>query len=253
VSHQQIQEALIAEPRSSIDVVTLTGGYLDDDGVLHTEVVLEELRMRQEDILGNDDIPWAKRTDLVLADVVVRLGSVPRAQIPDAVKKLHSSDRDHLYFALRRRSLGDIMPLKEACPHCEKTEIHQVDLRGIEPKPVPNPMQREYPYTLPSSGLQVVLRPMTGETEHIRDKYRDKLGFLSLGVFIHIASLGGKPPTIDAVLNLVARDRDFIRGCLKGIDGTLDTSVELECRHCHRTFKRTISPNTPGFFFPSDV
>lgn len=85
-------------------MVRLPGGYFDERGQLHDEVVLGALSGRDEEALLAEGIPAAAVTR-VLARTIQRIGTIDR--IDDArVRELLIADRQVLLLELRERTFG---------------------------------------------------------------------------------------------------------------------------------------------------
>lgn len=250
---QHVLEASIGDARSPVDMFELPCGYLDEaKGEVHSLVQLRELTLEQEDLLSNQKIPLHQRIDSIFNYCVTRLGDLEKKAIPAALKKLPITDRDYLFFALRRRSLGDVMPLREQCPYCQTTHVYNVDLASLPVYKLADPLVREKRVVLPS-GKVCTVRQLTGADEHRRDAMKKVLGSRSLVVYLRLKELDGKSPVDpDAVKVLSAADRDQILATAMELEGGLDTSVEITCKSCEMEFERSIDVTNPAFLYPSE-
>jgi hypothetical protein len=102
---------------------TLPKGYLDADGVLHTEGVMR-LATAADEILPLKD-PRVQQnpaylTIIVLARVITRLGSLPDVNTK-VIEGLFASDLDHLQTLYERLNAAD-----EAAP-IQESNNHQPD------------------------------------------------------------------------------------------------------------------------------
>lgn len=251
----QLQENSILKDRSTVDMFKLPCGYWDEETQqLHQDVVLNEIRGTEEDILANNKVPFAKRVDLVFASCITTLGTLDPAKIPGVIPYLAMGDRNYLLYALRRRSLGDMFPTEEPCPSpgCNSNHLYQFDLSQLTLMPMPNPEKRIYQETLPSGGA-VSFHPMRGVDERRRDEFQGILQRRSLSIFLRLDDLNGIPATPEDVKNLTLRDRDYLHGRFAAVEGGVETSLELKCKSCGTVFERTVDPSDPGFFCPSET
>jgi hypothetical protein len=250
-----VQQARLEIPKGSLGVFELPCGYLDADGVLHTEVEVREIRGFEEDMLGSKAVPDHKKVGLLIAGCLKRLGNITdQGRLAGIVPELLVGDRVFLMFAIRRTSLGNEYPFKDKCPNkeCEYTGIFTLDLGDLTLVKMPNPMQRGYETTL-SSGLKARFHPLVGREEELLAKAASKAEALSLAMLARLDALGDLPPTLLGVQSLAMRDREALRQAFEGVEGGLDTSLEMQCPSCGVEFDRDLDLGQAGFFFPSRV
>ena len=250
----------LAEPKSTQGLFELPCGYLGADGKLVTEVALREIRGHEEDMLASKTVPdWMKLGELITG-CTTRIGSITdRGQIAMAVKQLPAGDRAFLLFAIRRVSMGDILPFRSKCPtdkeECGAESLFQVDLKDLEIKRMADPTKRAgYDGVLPS-GSTIRYRILTGvDEEEIAKQQKSKDDTLSLQLLIRTELLNGKPPSLEDFKELSMRDRDYIRSELfDAIDGGVETDIEVTCPKCGVDFVHEVAVGEKGFFFPSQV
>jgi hypothetical protein len=271
---QMMTEAQVREPKSTVGLFTLPCGYLDSDGVLHTEVLLREISGKEEDMLASKKVPDQKKMNQLLIACIERLGSISdRERIAAAVPELLVGDRVFLLIAVRRTSLGDDYPYKDQCPSCEKESLMSIDLASIEVAPMPEPTKRIFDARLPSkvatriwadtgelppaektnpTGPTVRFRPVTGRDEEKFGQVLNKDDALSKSLQARIELLDGKPPTVDDLQALSLTERQYLRDeIFDRADGGVETTLDVTCPKCGHDYTRELEIGQMGFFFPS--
>lgn len=271
---QMMTEAQIREPKPSVGIYTLPCGYLDADGVLHTEVLLNEISGKEEDMLASKKVPDQKKMNQLLISCIERLGTLTdRSKIAAAVPELLVGDRVFLLIAVRRTSLGDDYPYKDECPSCEKVSLMSINLGEVEVAPMPEPTKRIFDARLPSkaatrvwadtgelpeveklspSGKTVRFRPVTGRDEEKYGNVLSKDDALSKLLQARIELLDGKPPTVEDLQALSLTERQFLRDVIfDAADGGVETTLDVTCPQCGHDYTRELDIGQMGFFFPS--
>jgi len=265
--------------KSGVGVFELPGGYIDSEGVLHTEVQLREMTGVEEDLMGSRSGNVLKRLNQVMANCIERLGSITdKRQIAEAIPGFTVVDRNFMFVALRRVSLGDDYKMRIECPKCDKPTPRDMvlDLNSLAVTKMPDPMKREYEVELPS-GNMAVWRVMTGEEEEklstLREAAQSK-DVLTYSLMMRLISVSGKELSLGQrlkdskgrvnldkegkeafrlVKGMPIRDRDFLRSQFREKEAGMDTDVEFECPDCDEIFVSTFDPAQMGFFFPSGL
>jgi hypothetical protein len=121
--------------------ITLPGGFWRD-GVHHREAELRPLTGEDEAFLLDlgASSPPARRTTLLLARCLARLGPWTEAVPAEAVRELTVGDREALLLQLRSLSLGDRMQCVLRCPDpaCGEQMDLDVDVRDLLDPPYPH-------------------------------------------------------------------------------------------------------------------
>lgn len=121
--------------------VTLPGGFWRD-GVHHREAELRPLTGEDEAFLldAGASSPPARRTTLLLARCLARLGSWTEPVPIEAVRGLTVGDREALLLHLRSLSLGDRMQCVLRCPDpaCGERMDLDLDVRDLLEPPYPH-------------------------------------------------------------------------------------------------------------------
>ena len=250
----------MAIPKSTQGVFTLPCGLLTGEGQLHTEVALHEIRGHEEDMLASKTVPDWKKLGELIAGCVTRIGTITdRGMVADSVLKLPAGDRVFLLLAIRRVTLGDMLPFHSKCSspkeECDVTSMYTIDLSSLDIKKMPDPMKRVgYEAKLPS-GKSIRYRVLNGvDEEAVSKATKSKDDSISLSMFHRIELLEDKKPTLRDVKDLGLADRCYIREELfDAIDGGVETAVDMTCPRCQVDFKHTVDVGEQGFFFPSQV
>jgi hypothetical protein len=244
-------------PKSSLGVFELPCGYLDPETKeLVTEVQVREITGNEEDMLASNKVPPGQKISSLLSGCVVRVGEVTdRGKLSRMVQQLPMGDRVYLIFCIRRVTLGDELPVREACPECKVKSLFMVDLgMDLEIKKMEDPTQRVFDFTLPS-GPEVRLRVSTGADEERMAKLarQNRMDSISQAILMRLELLGGEKPTLPMVKNLGMRDRNFIREKFQEVEGGVDTGLDFVCPSCGNEWRKELDLSASGFFFPGGV
>jgi len=266
-------------PKSGVGIFELPCGYIDNEGVLHTEIQLREMTGVEEDLMGSRSGDVLKRLNQVMTNCMERLGTITnKRQIAEAMPALTVSDRNFLFVALRRVSLGDDYKMRVECPKCDKPTPRDMvlDLGGLALTKMPDPMKRKYEVRLPS-GKIALWRVMTGAEEEKLSTLREAAksrDVLTYALMMRVVSVDDKELSLGSrlkdskgrvnldkegreafrlVKSLSMRDRDFLRSQFREKEAGMDTDVEFECPDCEAIFVSTFDPAQIGFFFPSGL
>lgn len=242
-------------PKSTTGIFELPCGYLDaETQELHTEVEVREITGVEEDMLASKQIPAAQKITALLTGCVARVGteSDPN-RISRMVREMLMGDRTFLVFAIRRVTLGDELPVRERCPSCKVETLFMVDLdEDLQAKPMPEPMQRVFDFTLPS-GKMARFRVSTGADEARMAKLKQRkqsADALSHAILMRLELLEDEKPDLKMVKSLGMRDRMALREEFQRVEGGVDTTLELECPSCGNEWEKDLDLGAASFFFP---
>jgi hypothetical protein len=252
-SEQVVVETQILQVKATQGAFTLPCGYLDEDGRLHKDLELREIRGYEEDMLSAPKVPGFKKMNTLLAACTTRLGTfTDHGKIATIVPELLVGDRVYLMFAIRRVTLGDEFPFEDTCPNCQVKKLLVVDLSTLDIRQMPTPEKRLYEDKLPG-GSMVRWHCMNGRDEEKLARLGSGVGLdqLSLGMLVRIESVDDAPPTLVTLKNLSMKDRNYLRERFDDAEGGVDTALDMECENCGETFKKEVDVSQGGFFFPS--
>jgi hypothetical protein len=254
-AEQAVTTQQLEVPSSSVGVFTLPcGWYNATTKELLTEVQVREITGNEEDMLASTQVPAYRKVTALLAGCLVRLGSVTdRGKLTTMVDELPQGDRMFLLFAIRRTTLGDEMPLREACPECGEKSLFMLDLSELKTKEMPDPLKRVYDVALPS-GIAARFRVSTGNDEIRVAKTikKDREDALSQALLQRLELLNGQPPSLQSVKDLSLRDRLTLRDRFQEVEGGVDTALDLECPLCGHEWQEEMDLSNRNFFFPSE-
>lgn len=243
-------------PHSGQGVFELPCGYVDPvTNELYVDVEVREITGYEEDMLASDKIPAEQKMDLLIGSCVTRIGDITEpGPIKQIARNLATGDQVFLLFAIRRVTLGDMMPVREKCPSCGVTSLFQTDLGELEVKPMEDRRKRVFDVALPS-GKKARYRTSTGadslEVQKIIRK--SKADSISLMMMMRLEILEDEKPTLEMVKKLGMRDRQALRAAMNESEGGVDTTLELECPSCGHEWEKELNVGAQAFFFPSET
>jgi hypothetical protein len=221
-------------------------GYVDVEGKVHDQLVLREMTGKEDDMMGNAELPIGERVSQVLAACTVKLGEITdRETIAKAIfddldtgLPLTEQDRIAAMIFLRRLSIGDLYKFGRTCPRCStKAENRALDLRTLKIDKCEHPERRRVKVTLPKCGLDAVVKVLTAKGALEVGKLRpDQEDLKSLAIVARLESLGGEPLTdprksLSKIKALPQSDRNLIRQVYNAMETFVETDVDVECRN----------------------
>lgn len=238
--------------KSSVDSFELPCGYLDNDGKLHTSILVREMTGEEEEILAAKNMPSSKKINTILGRCTDSIGDISGPFVDQIIPDLIQGDRIYLLIAIRRVSLGNDMPFLTKCPSCSQDARFVLDLADLEVKTMPNPMIRTYPLELPKTGKKLVMKVLTGRGEDAIGK-ADKRGkdVITSAIFARVDSMDEKPVTMKDLKALPLIDRNFLRNEWEDHEGGVDTEVKIDCPSCGVEYDTELDISQQGFFNPS--
>lgn len=254
----------VLEARSGVISGRLTCGWIDGDGAVHQDFIVEEMSGVEEDLLAGSG-PVVPRLNRVILNCLAQLGALSeKSDLAKAVNDLTATDRMLLLVSIRRASLGDMYRTKIKCPSCSEESHVALDLSSLETREMSDPKKREFESEL-SSGKVVKWHVMTGADEAWlqtqRKRSRSEGDLITLAMLSRVDEVDGEPldrekqlrRAIDCVKSMKARERVELRNLFTEVEGFVDTNVEYECPKCLSEFRGDLDAAQPGFFFPQDT
>ena len=220
----------VLEARSGVVSGRLTCGWIDEEGAVHQDFIVEEMSGVEEDLLAGKG-PVLPRLNKVILNCLTQLGELSeKGPLAKAVNGLTATDRMLLLVSIRRASLGDMYRTKIKCPSC-KTESHiALDLAGLETREMSDPSKREFESTL-CTGKVVKWHVMTGHDEAWlqtrRKKAQSSGDVITLAMLSRVDAVDGEPldrdkqlrRAIDCVKAMKARERNELRNLFVDVEG----------------------------------
>lgn len=238
----------------------LPAGYIDPEGVIQRTFVAKEMTGHEEDILAGVG-PVMPRLNQVITNCLISLGDITdRKAISKGVAQLTAVDRIVILMAIRRASLGDFWSSKITCPKCDKQDNFGVNLATMEIRPMKDPEKRRFETVL-SSGKRVEWHIMSAEDEEwLTKKVKAQEDILTLGLMARVDKVDDEAldrnknykHALRALKGLRLVERREIRSATKDHEGSVDTTVEFECKFCGHEWSAEMNIGRPDFFFPSE-
>lgn len=258
-------EAIVSPPmaesgRSSLAVLNLPSGYIDESNTLHTEITIREMDGRDEDLLANQKIPMQSRMNKLLESCVQSIGSYSQkdSNWSSILLDLPVLDRVWILLQLRIVTLGPIFSAKIVCQNeeCKKSSQQNVDLNDLQVVGLKDPMKRTYSGVLPKSKKEFVCKIFNGNDENKLTKLIQKNSedLISLAIWGRLLKLGDKhaPIDLESIKSLSLLDRQYLRNQFKVNEGEIDQKMECFCPSCGHEFSQSIEFDS-NFFFPSET
>jgi hypothetical protein len=219
-------------------VFDLPTGWLDPEtGRIHTRVEIREMTGYEEDLIGDQRLPYHVRMNRILAGCTVKIGDVTdKGKLERIMDELTSVDRMKILLMIRVASLGPMFDFNAQCPHCRVTGKYQVDLLTLQFAGLKDPKIRQYQVDLPS-GKKATCRVLTGATE--AKAITIPAGEVISGmILLRLVDLDGKgEPSLDDVKKMGLRDRMFLRQRFDDLEGGFERNIQVECRGCKQEFE----------------
>jgi len=238
---------------------TLPVGYVDDEGAVHRAVVLRKMTGREEAILADRRYQrnGGKLVSRLLASCIVRLGDVPRPQLPQAVAKLYSADRNFLLLKLRTITFGPELEARYSCPHCGEAvnsveNLDELPVRALQnghgPDEILLELEDGYLDREGQVHTAITLRLPTGaDEEAVADQTRRNASEGKNALLARcLLSLGDLPKNrMEAIgprilSDLTLTDRRMIDRAINEQAPGVDLIREIECIECGDVFRTTV-------------
>jgi hypothetical protein len=240
-------------------IIELPAGYIHEDGELHVNAVLREMKGSEEELLASKG-PTVTRINTIIGNCLVQIGTISdKSLLRKITNDLTAQDRMAILLGLRRVSLGDFYDCKVTCPECNISQHVTINLSEIEISPMPNRMERDMTDTLPS-GKEVKWHVIRSEDEEwLVEQRKKQKDLLTLHLLSRIDSIDDEKldrknkyrDAINTLKDLSIRDRTALRDLFDKKEDNIDTLVEFECEKCGHQWEGKLDVAQPTFFFPS--
>jgi hypothetical protein len=247
VNPERANEAIQALTKPSVplmpslpaDTVTLPGGLLDSDGVLHQEARIREINGADEEAMArelrNPTVNIPKVVDLILKRCVLSVGTHDPIPIPVLTSML-SGDRAALMLAIRILTFGSDWEVPDfPCRLCNRTFGVVVELdKDISIKQMENPMVQEVEVSLRNGHLALV-NLLTGDVqlEMVGDGNRTGPEEATICIDRSIRSLDGNPVMGHIAQKMSMADRrKIIQAMTDAQPGPRMEEVMVTCSEC---------------------
>lgn len=222
------------------DTVTLPGGYIDKDGVLHTECRIREINGSDEEAMArelrNPNVNIPKVVDLLLKRCVLSVGLLDPLP-PGALGDLLAGDRSYLMVAIRTLTFGNDWEVPDfPCRFCGQTFGTIVELDSIPIKKLENPMVQDIEVPLRNGHLAVV-HLLTGavQLEMVGDGNRTGPEEVTTAINRSLRSIDGQPVIGPMAQKMSMADRRKITQAMAdNAPGPRMEEVGVTCTECGR-------------------
>lgn len=211
------------------------------------EIELKEMTGIEEELLTNQRlIRYGDAINQVLRNCILRVGENTEPNMNDITSML-SGDRLFTLVRLRQISLGDEVELELVCPNstCRSKNQFTVNLNDLPVTPYSS--EREFIFTLPSSGNKVRFTYLDGTMEKRLSQMQEPT--ISSAMLIRILDIDGNPPSKKMLSDMSMKDRTALRGEMTRVDAGIDTSVIIPCDSCGMEIRTKLEAEA-SFLFP---
>lgn len=225
-------------PSLPADTVTLPGGFLDDDGVLHTEARIREINGSDEEAMArelrNPVINIPKVVDLILKRCVLSVGT--HGSTPQLLLQMLTGDRSALMLAIRILTFGSDWEVPDfPCRLCGRTFGVVVELdKDISIQQMENPRVQDIEVSLRNGHLALV-HMLTGavQLEMVGDGNRTGPEEATIAIDRSIRSLDGNPVMGHIAQKMSMADRrKIIQAMTDAQPGPRMEEVMVTCTEC---------------------
>jgi hypothetical protein len=238
IVHELTKPAVPLMPSLPADTVTLPGGLLDSDGVLHAEARIREINGSDEEAMARElrsptvNIP--KVVDLILKRCVLSVG--PYESTPKLLLGMLTGDRSALMLAIRILTFGPDWEVPDfPCRICGKSFGVIVELdKDIEIKKMDNPMVQDIEVPLRNGHLALV-HMLTGDVqlEMVGDGNRTGPEEATIAIDRSLRSLNGSPVMGNIAQKMSMADRrKIIQAMTDAQPGPRMEEVMVTCTEC---------------------
>jgi hypothetical protein len=229
------------------DTVVLPGGYLDSDGVLHTEARIREINGSDEEAMARElrsptvNIP--KVVDLLLKRCVLSVGLFDPVRA-DVLLDMLSGDRAYLMLKIRTLTFGNDWEVPDfPCRFCGQTFGTIIDLDSVPVHKLENPMVQDVEVPLRNGHLALVhLLSGAVQLEMVGDGTRTGPEEVTIAINRSLRSIDGQPvPGPMAQKISMADRRSITKAMADGQPGPVMEKVEVRCLECGQEGEYTVS------------
>jgi hypothetical protein len=283
--HHKIER--VVDPKSSVLMFTLPGGYWDGKEI-QREIEVDELDGEDEDVLVSDASSYPLRLNTIIGRKIKRIGNiVDEATIKRVVPSLSVLDRAAILICIRRVTHGDIIAgMKITCSACKTEFMASPDLSSIT---YIRPLQmdkQEWEFRLPKASEKaardVIVRwhIYNGEREARISNVSSQVGdrdALTWRMMGRITAIDGVEMALKdehfgadgkirqdkslvtlyrAVKLMSQADRNALRNEFRRVEGDIDLTVTGKCSNStcgNPDQKFTLDITDRNFFFPQEA
>lgn len=217
----------------------------------HTEVELRKLKAKDHDWLQD---PSTQRDGNVVARLVCRLIErldtvTDQTEIWHRMQGMLAADLSWLVLEMRKRTYGDIAPLRLTCRRCRKESNQDVDLSTFttEVLDVPPPAVSSFSFVDDGDAYTGKYRPLLVKDMSLLETI-GKSEKVTKTALVQLLELNGSTPTAAMIGDMSSPALDQLISELgKGVGG-VDSRVDWTCPHCELE-QVSVMPIGPDFLF----
>jgi len=252
-------------------LIQLPNGLIDGTDLFNYADV-DELRGKQQNYLANQDLVVGNigHVPKILEDMILSLqtkeGLKWKGDVSKAIWKLPTGDIETILINIRKNTYGGKFYHVAECTHCnhEMGDL-LLQLEDLKTKPFDlTEMIKSKHITLPKAKVEVEVKPT-----YLKDIFdmikittgkKDKLVTSLIPLSIKSIKSGTKEePVITSPINsshiedLPVSDLLHLQDQLDKtkVEGSIDTTIEIECSECHKEFETKLNVFDSTFFDPT--
>lgn len=240
-------------------------GYIDEAGVLHKNIVIEEMTGIDEDTLANENLARSgSAIDEVMSNVVAKLGPIDnpmgdngyrknREAMKKALKTLRVGDRYFVLLKMRSVALGPKFEAEIGCPACSTINLVGINLDKLKITNMKHPEMKEFSGKVGEDTFK--FRVLEGSHEDLLKRIRKekKAELVTSLLFLKLIELNGEKPNLKSLKLLNSKRRNAIRDAMLNVEGGIETELEAKCNECGFAWKTELPVGQKNFFFPSGI
>lgn len=226
----------------------LPTGFRIEDAIVQ-QATFRELAGPEEDILAGN-MPVSQKLSTIMANCTQSIGNVTdHGRIRKLMDQMVISDRWFYLVQLRILSLGADYKFQSKCPSCSHVDKVIFDLSQISVKNAPKADQLYREITLPS-GKQARLKVGDGISDAKIEKMANETNAPTVGIYVRVSELNGKPADLADVKHMTMRDRAMIRQTIEEMEGEVDETYSAQCPKCGHEYEGELALDGRSFFSP---
>lgn len=243
-------------------LIRLPNGLLD--GVdLFNFCEIDELKGKQQNYLANAQLVVNNIGHIpkIIGDMVLSFqteqGLAWKGKKLEGIEKLSFGDLETILVKVRENTYGPRFYHEAICSHCGyHCKQLRLDLNElvVDIYPLETMMTKKL-VTLPKSKRVVELRPQymkdLFDTIKLNTDNQEKL--VTEAIKLSIRTIDGNTFTSEDVENMPVSDLKFLNDEAEKLklEGTIDTTIEINCANCKKDFKVKLNVLKADFFSPS--
>ncbi len=252
IDQEEMREINVNTPAVDEDGVVhgeqLLAGYIDKDGVLHSDFDYREMTGKDEEAISKAEIRsnGAKLCNILVERCVTRIGGIVKKDVgqfkwSQIVRELLGGDLDYIVFKIRELSKGNEVEFTHKCPNCGQKLITIMNTNEFKIQPfkgereIPFELVRGYKDNKGNVHKTGVMRLPNGlDREIVTPMFRKNTSSAITTLITRCTQFDdGTVPNSQQVQDMSIRDRDILENIIKENVFGVDTTIEgLICDNC---------------------